>query len=97
MTDLGICMMIIILLGLMVVLTFTAALTQYNRLEQMKRDLNRAEDDRNDWRDLANELAKTVAEHEKEEEGESFGVITLTREQMEEMCRQYLRGGEWEE
>lgn len=97
MTDLGICMMIIILLGLMVVLTFTAALTQYNRLEQMKRDLNRAEDDRNDWRDLANELAKTVAEHEKEEDGENFGVITLTREQMEEMCRQYLRGGEWEE
>lgn len=97
MTDLGICMMIIILLGLMVVLTFTAALTQYNRLEQVKRDLARAEDSRDDWKDIAEQLAGAVAEHEKEEEGESFGVITLTREQMEEMCRQYLRGGEWEE
>ena len=97
MTDLGICVLIIILLTMVSIMTFSAAVTQYNRLETMKRDLERAESSRDDWKDIAEQLAGAVAEHEKEEEGESVGVITITREQMEEMCRQYLRDGEWEE
>lgn len=95
MTELGICIMIIFILGLSTAVTFSAALIQYNRLEQVKRDLLRAEEARDDWKEMANELADSL--REREEDSENFGVITITEAQMEEICRQYLKGREWEE